>query len=91
MVREPVAENLLSQSCDILSVLSVFKYNPGETNNKFVKLLLNNFYPVMSCRRVQKESDELLCTVWSLVMVRNRLPAQVVKTRDTLYILFQLR
>ena len=26
----------------------------------------------------EKESDELLCTVWSLVMVRNQLPAQVV-------------
>ena len=41
-------------------------------------LLLNNFYPVMSYRRVQKESDELY-TVWSLVMVRNQLSAQVVK------------
>ena len=29
--------------------------------------------------RIQKESDELLCTVWSLVMVRSRLPAQVIK------------
>ena len=33
-------------------------------------LLLHNFYPVMSYRRVQKESDQLLYTVWSLVMVR---------------------
>ena len=41
-------------------------------------LLLNNFYPVISHRRVQKESDELLYTVRSLVMVRNQLPAQVV-------------
>ena len=24
----------------------------------------------------QKESDEFLCTIWSLVMVRNQLPAQ---------------
>ena len=38
--------------------------------------LLKNFYPVISYRRVQKESDDLLCTVWSLVMVRNQLPAQ---------------
>ena len=30
-------------------------------------------------RRVQKESDGLLYTVWSLVMVRDQLPAQVVK------------
>ena len=36
-------------------------------------LLLNNFHPVMSYRRVQKESDELLYTIWSLVMVRNQL------------------
>ena len=42
-------------------------------------LLLNNFYPVISYRRVQKESDGLLYTVWSLVMVRNQLPAQVVE------------
>ena len=33
-------------------------------------LLLNNFYLVISYRRVEKESDELLYTVWSLVMVR---------------------
>ena len=31
----------------------------------------------------QEESDELLHTVWSLVMVRNQLPAQVVKRRGT--------
>ena len=35
-----------------------------------INLLLSNFYPVMSYRRGRKESDELLCTVWSLVMVR---------------------
>ena len=42
-------------------------------------LFLNNFYPVMSYRRSSKgeESDELLYTVRSLVMVRaNQLPAQ---------------
>ena len=27
----------------------------------------------------EEESDELLYTIWSLVMVRNQLPAQVVK------------
>ena len=44
-------------------------------------LLFNNFYPVTSYRRVQKKKkgDELLYTVRSLVMVRNQLPAQVVK------------
>ena len=31
-------------------------------------------------RRVQKGSDDLLCTTRSLVMVRNRLPAQVISS-----------
>ena len=45
-------------------------------------LLLNHFYPVISYRRGQKENDELSYTVWwSLVMVRNQLPVQVVKSR----------
>ena len=34
-------------------------------------LIFNRFYPVIEYRRVEKESDELLYTVWSLVMVRN--------------------
>ena len=46
-------------------------------------LLLDNFYPVILKEKPtnwkEKESDELLCTVWSLVMVRNQLPVQVVK------------
>ncbi|CAD1473718.1 unnamed protein product, partial [Heterotrigona itama] len=42
-------------------------------------LLSNNFYPVISYRRVQKESGGLLCTVWSLVMVRK----PVASARDT--------
>ncbi|CAD1473422.1 unnamed protein product, partial [Heterotrigona itama] len=39
---------------------------------KIINLLLlnNNFYPVIIYRRIQKEINELLCTVWSLVMVR---------------------
>ncbi|KAK9307783.1 hypothetical protein QLX08_002017 [Tetragonisca angustula] len=45
--------------------------------------LLSNFYSklMISCRRVRKESDELLYTVWPLVMVRNQLPAQVVEKK----------
>ena len=43
-----------------------------------INLLLNNFDPVIY-RRVQKESDESLCTLWSLVTVRNQLPAQAGK------------
>ncbi|KOX81308.1 hypothetical protein WN51_00216 [Melipona quadrifasciata] len=34
-------------------------------------------------QKVQKESDELFYTVWSLVMVRNQLPAQVVNEAFT--------
>ena len=29
-------ENFLSQNCNIFSVSSIFNYNPGETNNKFI-------------------------------------------------------
>ena len=36
----------------------------------------------MSYRQVQKESGELLYTVWSLVMVRNQLQARVVLTSE---------
>ena len=38
-------------------------------------LLPNHFYPAMSYRRVHKESDKLLYTIWSLVIVRNHLKA----------------
>ena len=38
----------------------------------------------MSSDEFKKKSDELLYTVWSLVMVRNQLPAQVVKTHRRL-------
>ena len=65
----------LFQNCNIFAVLSIF--NPSKTNDK---LLLDNFCSVISIPTSSKgkESDELLYTVWSLVMVRNRLPAQVV-------------
>ena len=45
----------------------------GETNNKFI---LNNFYPVTSYRRVEKESDELLC-VYGLYTVTRYGPQSV--------------
>ena len=50
-------------------------------------LLFNNFYPAMSYRRVQKEKKAtiLLCTIRSLVMVRNRLPAHEVNSGDVNY------
>ena len=30
------SRNFLPQNCDIFSVLSIFKYNPGKANNKFI-------------------------------------------------------
>ena len=50
-------------------------------------LFLNNLYPVMSYRRVEKESDGLFYTVWSLVMVRNQLPAQAVNLQPIFFII----
>ena len=39
-------------SCNIFSVPSVLKCNPGKINDKFINL--NHFYPVILCRRVFK-------------------------------------
>ena len=54
-------------------------------------LSLDNFYPVISYRRVRKESDESY-TIRSLVMVRKQLvntyrnlPAQVVNTYRNIF------
>ena len=72
-------KNFLSQNCYIFSVSSIFMYIT-QAKQIINLLLLSNFHLVISYRRVQKESNELLYeTVWSLVMVRNQLPAQVVK------------
>ena len=48
-----------------------------------INLLLhnNNFYLVISYRRVEKESDELLYTVWSLVMVRKPIIQKLTSRR----------
>ena len=46
-------ENFSSENCNIFSVLSIFKYNPGEAISMIS----------ITRRRVQKESDELLYTV----------------------------
>ena len=65
--------------CSKIAIFSQFQVYLSITQAKQIinLLLLNNFYPVIY-RRVQKESDELLYTVWSLVTVRNQLPTQVV-------------
>ena len=47
-----------------------FEHYPGKANNKFVKFLSSDVVPT-------EESDELLCTAWSLVMVRNQLPTTI--------------
>ena len=59
--------------------LSVLNVTQGKTNDKFI---VNNFYPVISYRRVQQERKARNYRVrsWSLVTVRNQLPAQGVKT-----------
>ena len=58
-----------SKYCDIFSVLSILQYNPSKTDNK---LVLNNFYSATSYRPSsnEEESNELLYTIRSLVMVR---------------------
>ena len=43
----------------------------------------------MIYRRVRKESDELLYTVWSLVTVRNQLPAQVVEIVEIMMLIMR--
>ena len=68
--------------CPKIAIFSLsFKYISSITWAKqIINLsLVNNFYPVISYRRVQKEkkSNGLSYTVWSLVTVRNqKLPAQ---------------
>ena len=56
-------ENLLSKIATFSQLLSIFKCNPGETNDSLLLLII-------STSSKGKESDELLCTVRSLVMVR---------------------
>ena len=46
--------------CCKIAISSRFQVYPGKINNKLVELLFDHFYPVISCRRVQEESDELL-------------------------------
>ena len=62
-------ENFLSQNCNIFSVLSIFKRNSGETNDKFIassKFLSSGIIPTSP---EETENDELLYTIRSLVMV----------------------
>ena len=67
-------------NCNIFSVSSILKHNAGKTNNKFIssQQFLSGDISTSSKKKKKEESDELLCTVRSLVMVCNRLPAQGV-------------
>ena len=63
-------EYIFSQNCNICSVLSIFKCNSGETNDKFIassKFLSSGIIPTSP---EETENDELLYTIRSLVMVR---------------------
>ena len=55
----PHVENFLSQNYSISSVSSTFKYNITQAKQIINLLLVNNFYSVISYRRVQKESGKL--------------------------------
>ena len=68
-------EFLVPNFSNIFSVLSIFKY-PGETSNKFITSQYFLSSDITRTSSKGKESDELLCTVWSLVVVRNQLQAQ---------------
>ena len=65
-------DNFLLQNCNIFSASSIFK-----VKQIMNLLLLNHFYPAISSPTSlkEKESCELLCTVRSLVTVRNQLPS----------------
>ena len=53
-------------NCNIFSISSILGILT-QAKQIISSLLLDHFYPVIS---KEKESDELLCTAWSLVMVR---------------------
>ena len=76
-----ISPEFFAPNCNSFSVSSIFNRKQNKDKQVINFLLLNNFYPVISYRRVQTESDELSCTVWSFVMVRNQLPAQVIEIR----------
>ena len=68
--------------CPKIAIFSQFQVHLSITQAKQITnlLLLHNFYPVISYRRVQKKKKATNCcyTVRSLVMVRSQLSAQVV-------------
>ena len=76
LLRATYIENFSSQSfqyfLNFKYILSIFKYNQGETGNKFItseSFLSSDIMPTS----LKRKRRTLLYTVWSLVMVRNRL------------------
>ena len=85
MVRNQFPAQVVITSCPKIVIFSQFQVYIQV--KQIINLsLLNNFCPVIPYRRVEKESDELLNTVWSLVMVRSQLPAQVNLLSQNCYI-----
>ena len=56
-----------------LNLKYIVSITQGKTNNKFIAIL-NNFLSsdIITTSSKGKESDVLLCEIWSLVMVRNQ-------------------
>ena len=65
--------DLLRNDCKIATFSrfrSVFKCNPGETNDKYVTSCVSNFLSYRREFRRQRKRRIVACTVRSLVMVR---------------------
>ena len=61
------------------SILSIFRYSPGKTNDKFITSRSFLSSRIIPMSRVRKASDELLYTIRSLVTVRARWLSNRVK------------
>ena len=74
LLRHARREFFFVPNRNIFSVLSI-----TQAKQIINLLLLNNFFSdIVPTSSRGKESDELSYTIWSLVMVRDQLPAQVV-------------
>ena len=52
-----------SKNCNIFSVLCIFKYNPGKTDDKFITFQSFPSSDIIPTSSKEKENDELLYTV----------------------------
>ena len=70
-------ENFSFENGNILSVLSVLRVKTKQATQMVNLLNINHFCPAKSsATRSKRECDELSCTVWSLVMVRDQLTSE---------------